>query len=533
MITNMSIPPAESSENLLSQSEERFRLLVSVVKDYAMFMLDPKGRIITWNAGAQHTKGYREDEILGKHFSVFYTPEDRARNRPLELLRIASELGRVEDEGWRVRKDGSQFWADVIITAVHNAKGQLIGYAKVTRDLTERKRTEDQLASKQIEINKLQKMESLGRLTGGIAHDFNNLIAGILGCAEMLEQTAIHDEARQDAAEIKKACGRASALVRQLMAFSRRQMAAPQMVQVNAVIENIIQLIRRSLPANIQLELALTPELPMIYADMGQLEQILINLVLNARDAMPEGGQLTLHTAASWVDEWSLIDGFPERPANAVLIAVSDTGTGMTQEVQEKMFEPFYTTKETGKGSGLGLSTVYGIVQQNKGGIAVFTSPGMGTTMKIFLPQPPQPVNPEDTPKQTSHPDKVPGGNELILVVEDEPLVLRNTVRALQAQGYTVLSAPDAEEALKLFRKTQNNLRLVISDVIMPGKTGKELAQIIRTENPNIEILFMSGYAPEVIATHGLLTNEVDFIEKPFSSVSLLQKVRAILRRRS
>lgn len=520
-------------EETLRQSEERFRLLVGAVKDYAIFMLDPEGYVVSWNAGAEHAKGYTEKDILGKHFSIFYTAEDRTRNRPQELLRIAVELGHVEDEGWRVRKDGTHFWADVILTAIRDETGRLRGFTKVTRDLTERRQADIQLRESREQINKLQKIESIGRLAGGIAHDFNNLVAGILGCAEAVqEMIPTHKDVQEEVAQIVHACERARSLVRQLMAFSRRQLTTRKPILLNQVIQEMRQLIRRSLPAHIDIVWQLEPDLPTVMADVAQIEQIIMNLVLNARDAMPSGGTLTIQTSAEWLDEYTVLDGFSKRPAHAVRLSVSDTGAGMSKEVQEKMFEPFFTTKEVGKGSGLGLSTVYGIVQQNEGGIAVHSAPGFGTTLKIFLPSSDASEDARDLAHRElkGSADQLTG-DEIILVVEDEPLVLRNTVRALQKLGYTVLSATNAEEGLKIFEKTQGKIQLMITDVIMPGKSGKELADFVQKADPNLKILFMSGYAAETIATHGIVKNEINFIEKPFNMIDLTQKIRQIFDR--
>jgi len=511
------------------RSEERFRLLVEAVKDYAIFMLDPQGNVASWNEGAQRAKGYLTSEIVGKNFSKFYTHEDIASGLPEYLLRQAEENGRIEVEGWRVRKDGSRFWADVTLTAIRNEAGKLIGFAKVTRDVTERRQNEETLRAKQAEINQLQKVEALGRLAGGIAHDFNNLLAGILGCAEAISPVFTDDNpAREDLQAIEEACARGRLLVQQLMAFSRRQVAAPKTVHINSIIEGMAQLLQRAIGSTIELHLELDPTLNAIRMDVSQLEQILMNLALNARDAMPVNGRLTIRTANTWVDETNVIDGLPDRPCEAIELTFSDTGIGMSKEIMSKIFEPFYTTKAPGKGTGLGLSTVYGIVQQNKGGISVFSVPKMGSTFKIFLPA--QGVVRKNQPLQTEKLSDMfeRHRTELILIVDDEPLVLRNTVRALEKVGYSVLSASNAETAIESFTKARGKIRLLLTDIIMPGKNGKELADQLQRQDPMLKILFMSGYSAEIIAEHGIMKEAIALLEKPFNAINLINKVREV-----
>jgi len=514
----------------LRQSEERFRLLVQAVKDYAIFMLDPKGNVVSWNEGAQRAKGYLASEIVGQNFSKFYTPEDIASGVPEELIRQATERGRIEIEGWRIRKDGTRFWADVILTAVRDEAGTLIGFAKVTRDMTERRQNEEVLRTKQTEINQLQKMEALGRLAGGIAHDFNNLLAGIVGCAEAIGPAFTNDNpAQEDVVAIQKACERGRQLIQQLMAFSRRQVAAPKIIHLNDVIQGMTQLLQRAVGSAVQIATELDPHLSAIRMDASQVEQILMNLALNARDAMPIGGRLTIKTANTWLDETSAVDGLPDRPCKTVELIVQDTGTGMSKDVLAKIFEPFYTTKEPAKGTGLGLSTVYGIIQQNKGGISVYSVPAIGTTFKIFLPvQGPLPGGPSPESEKSAETSAMRGA-ELLLVVEDDPLVLRNTVRALHQKGYSVLSATNADEAVESFRKARGKIRLLLTDIMMPGKNGKELADQLVAEDPTLKVLFMSGFPAEIIADHGIIQESVSLLEKPFNSISLAMKIREVL----
>jgi PAS domain S-box-containing protein len=520
-------------EEALRQSEERFRLLVQSVKDYAIFMLDTKGRVSSWNAGAERAKGYTADEIMGRYFGCFYTAEEVASGRPEELLHLAASQGRIEVEGWRVRKDGTRFWADVILTAIRDDAGQLLGFAKVTRDVTDRKQAEDALRLKQSEVNRLQKIETIGRLAGGIAHDFNNLLAGILGCAEeVLRESQKNPALAEEAAnEITKACDRGRLLIRQLMAFSRRQIAAPRKIDLNEIIQNLRPLIHRSVGSPVKLELDLEPSLAPIEADVSQMEQVLMNLAINARDAMPAGGRLHIRTRNTIIDEFTVLEGFPDRPASVVQLTVSDSGTGIPPEIQSKIFEPFFTTKPHGKGTGLGLATVYGVVQQNKGGISVYSVPDMGTVFNIFLPaaNSPEPNNDAQVPEGRGSASLQ--GTELVLVVDDDPLVLRTTVRSLQHRGYTVLSAGTVGEAKALFAKVRGKMRLLVTDIIMPDQNGKQLADAFLQADPSLKVLFMSGYEAETISAHGIVQGAVDLIEKPFSGEGLARRVREVLDR--
>ncbi len=512
------------------QSEERFRLLVSCVKDYAIFMLLPDGTIASWNEGAERAKGYSAGEAIGKHFSMFYTPEDRASGKPAYLLRQAFEQGRVEDEGWRVRKDGTRFWADVILTAVKDEKGRLRGFAKVTRDVTERKLAAQTITEKQQQILELQKMEAIGRLAGGIAHDFNNLIAGILGCADTLEPTMIpNSEAAEEVRQIQKACERAGNLTRQLLAFSRRQIASPTVIQLNDEIAELQKMLVRLIGSDVRMEMRLAPALPPIKMDPGQLQQIIVNLVLNARDAMPSGGSLTLQTQLVKLDELSATQEFSIPSGEYIMLSITDAGTGMSADVRQHIFEPFYTTKPLGKGTGLGLATVYGIVQQNSGMIMVYSEPNVGTSFKIFMPIHSDGAHPQQGGDDPSVSAAAWQGSETILVAEDDPLVLRNTVRSLQGRGDTVLSAADGQAAMEMLGKVQGKIDLLITDVMMPNMNGKELADAVHQSLPALPVIFMSGFSADLVTERGILKKDVSFMEKPFNGLALAQKVRHVL----
>jgi PAS domain S-box-containing protein len=358
-----------SSVLKLEESERRFRILVEGVNEYAIFMLDPAGTVINWNPGAQRIKGYTWEEIIGQHFSSFYTEEDRANRVPYRALETAAATGKFETEGWRVRKDGTRFWASVVINAIRDAQGVIVGFAKVTRDLTERRATEERLRQS-------QKMEGIGQLTGGVAHDFNNLLTIIIGNLESLQRNLRDDGL--DAGRLQRAADnamrgarRAESLTHRLLAFSRQQPLEPTSVDVGRLVTGMSDLLRRTLGEQISIETVLAGGVWRAFADANQLEIAIINLAVNARDAMPNGGKLTIETANVHLDERYAAAQAEVVPGQYVLLAVTDSGVGMTPEVQAKAFDPFFTTKDIGHGTGLGLSQVYGFVEQSRGHVKI------------------------------------------------------------------------------------------------------------------------------------------------------------------
>ncbi|HEY1589339.1 MAG TPA: PAS domain S-box protein, partial [Rhodanobacter sp.] len=372
----------EASYAKLRESERQFRLLVEGVTDYALYMLDPNGLVVNWNPGAERLKGYTSREILGEHFSRFYTDEDRQNGQPDQVMAHAVAAGTYEGEGWRVRKDGSRFWASVVLHAIRDAHGTLLGFAKVTRDLTERRAAEEQLRQS-------QKMEAIGQLTGGIAHDFNNLLTVITGNLESL-QRRLGDHAGESLLRpinsALQGASRAAVLTHQLLAFSRRQALEPRVVSVNTLISRMSELLRRTLPAEIAIETVLAGGVWNTFVDPNQLENSLLNLAVNARDAMADGGRLTIEAANVYLDEEYAATA--DVPAGQYVgVFVSDTGEGMTAEVAAKALDPFFTTKEMGRGTGLGLSQVYGFVRQSGGHVKIYSEVGFGTTVKIYLPR--------------------------------------------------------------------------------------------------------------------------------------------------
>jgi PAS domain S-box-containing protein len=360
------------------ETERRFRLLVQGVTDYAIFMLDPEGTVTNWNTGAQHIKGYTADEIVGQHFSRFYTPEDREAGVPWKALQTAEREGRFAAEGWRQRKDGSRFWANVVIDAIHDENGALLGFAKVTRDLTERREAELELQRSQAALFQSQKMEAVGQLTGGLAHDFNNLLMGIAGSLDLMKarlaQGRINEVERYITAA-QGAASRAATLTHRLLAFSRRQMLEPKAINGNRLVSDMEELVRRTVGPAITIETVLAAGLWPCFCDPNQLENAILNLCLNARDAMPDGGRMTIETANTWVDQTSAIERDMPR-GQYVAICVSDTGTGMPPEVAARAFDPFFTTKPTGKGTGLGLSMIYGFARQSGGQVRIYSEVG-------------------------------------------------------------------------------------------------------------------------------------------------------------
>jgi PAS domain S-box-containing protein len=376
----------------LLESERRFRHLVQSVVDYAIFQLDKDGTVATWNPGAERIKGYTADEIIGQHFSRFYTEEDLATGLPARALATAAREGRFEAEGWRVRKDGSRFWASVVIDPVRDDAGELVGFAKVTRDITERMETQRILRETQEQLAASQRMDAVGQLSGGIAHDFNNLLMIIQGNLETA-QRAIHGLPNPPAnlprsiRNAMRGAQRASALTHRLLAFSRRQALNPKILDVNQYLSTVAEFLQRALGETVELEVAGAPGLWTIEVDLAQLDSSLVNLAINARDAMPKGGKLTVEALNQSLDH-AYSRANPEvPPGHYVVICVSDTGQGMTPDVLSRAFEPFFTTKEIGQGTGLGLSQVYGFVKQSGGNVKIYSEPGQGTTVRMYFPR--------------------------------------------------------------------------------------------------------------------------------------------------
>ncbi|EIM26112.1 hybrid sensor histidine kinase/response regulator [Microvirga lotononidis] len=514
----------KKTEEALRESEQRFRLLVQGVTDYSIFMLDPQGLVTNWNAGAQRIKGYDEREIVGRHFSQFYTEKDRAAGLPQRALETAAREGKFEAEGWRVRKDGTQFWANVIIDPIRNEEGDLIGFAKITRDITERRRTQEALEQAQAALFQSQKMEAVGQLTGGVAHDFNNLLTIIVNNLDLLTRNA-HDprdirliESAQRAAE------RGAKLTQQLLAFSRRQPLQPNAHNPNTLIEGFETVLRRACGELIRLQLSLAPRVRWVSVDAPQFESALLNLVVNARDAMPDGGSLKIMTGNVTLEEKDAA-ATSLAPGQYVSIAVQDTGTGMSPDVVSRVFEPFFTTKEIGKGTGLGLSQVYGFVTQSGGHIKVDSTPGQGTKVTMLLPAQ---ESEEDVPVEDEGSERpVRDSAGTVLIVEDEPAVREVASDIFDSLGYDVVTASDANEALGIL-EANSSIDVLFSDVIMPnGMNGVELSRKAREMRPDLKILLASGYPMSALPSEGLGTG-VSFISKPYRWTELAEKLRTL-----
>ena len=510
----------------LKESEQTFRLLVQSVTDYAIFMLDPDGHVANWNAGAERIKGYRRAEIIGRHFSSFYTEEDRDAGLPARALAIAVCEGRFENEGWRVRKDGSRFWANVIVDPIHDEQGKLMGFAKVTRDMTERRQVEEKLRQS-------QKMDALGQLTGGVAHDFNNLLTVIMGNLEMLGRSPQVGRAARPEPRVLRALAsamegaqRATTLTQRLLAFSRQQALQPKTIDPNRLVHRLTDMLRRTLGEQVTIETRLAAGIGRINADPLELDNAILNLAVNARDAMPQGGTLTIETANIDDGPWDKIwggDGVPH-----VLIAVRDNGSGMDRETAARAFDPFFTTKEIGRGTGLGLSQVHGFVRQSGGQVLIDSRPGAGTTVRIYLPRLPDDAEEDELIGGVPETD-VPQGSETVLVVEDDDGVRAFSTDVLRELGYRVLEAPNAGAALEILDR-QQDVRLLFTDIGLPGAmSGRQLSDEARQRRPELRVLLTTGYARDSIIHAGRLEPGVTLITKPFNFADLTKKVREAL----
>jgi two-component system, cell cycle sensor histidine kinase and response regulator CckA len=636
----------------IAEKDERFRIIIESVRDYAIYMTDTDGHVSSWNAGAEHLLGYSQEEVLGRMKHLFFTEEDVRERRPEWEFSQAIEHGSHDDEGWRVRKDGTRFWASVLTTVINGSNGEVRGFVKVLRDITEQREAErerkalaeryratfedapvgianvdleglwldvnpkfseilgytreellgqrameilppedesvrvklfqirDQLLRREIQsytfekrcthkegkpiwvnftitvacedgspsyfitvleditdqkmleeqFRQSQKLEALGLLAGGVAHDFNNMMSVVIGYSSLLlSKPSVDPQCLKGLEMIKQAGEHAAGLTRQLLAFSRKQALSPEMIDLNGVIGHSHKMLRRLITEDIELVTLPSPEPLPLFADPGQIEQVLINLVVNARDAMPQGGQLTVQSQRVHLSEEYAQLHSQTPPGVYALLSVSDTGVGMDKETQRRVFEPFFTTKEKGKGTGLGLSTVYGIVKQSGGQIELYSESGQGTVFKIYLPLIDQDLSagPSEKVPQEDH-----RGGATVLVVEDEPMVRSLVSASLQSHGYAVLEAGNGEEGLRLYERHlrhEGGIDLVLTDTIMPQMGGRELAERIKVVHPEQKVLFMSGYTDDTIIRHGVLEAGIHFLQKPFTPQVLLDKVKGLL----
>jgi PAS domain S-box-containing protein len=536
---NLEAKIAERTAELVAESQEReraegsFRLLVQGVVDYAIYMLDPHGVITNWNAGGERIKGYSSREIVGQHFSRFFTEEDRTAGLPWKALETAAREGKYEGEGWRVRKDGTRFWASVVLDPIRDRNGKLIGYAKITRDITERRAALLALQETQQQLMQAQKMEGIGHLTGGVAHDFNNLLTIIIGNLETLQRVA--DQPDIDRARLARLAGnamrgaeRAAALTQRLLAFSRQQPLQPKPLDVSKLVGGMSDLLRRSLGEQISIETVLAGGLWHVHADPNQLEVAILNLAVNSRDAMPDGGKLTIETSNVHLDDAYAASQVDVTSGEYVEIRVTDTGSGMPREVIERAFEPFFTTKDVGAGTGLGLSQVYGFVKQSGGHVRLGSEPGKGTTVRLYLPRLHAAAG-EDAVSVQLAPPPSSKTSELILVVEDDEEVRSHTLESLADLGYRTLAAGQGRAALELLQK-HPEIQLLFTDVVLPdGMNGQQLAEEAKRQRPDLNVLLTTGYARNAILRHGKVDPSIQLITKPFSYTGLAAKIRSVL----
>jgi PAS domain S-box-containing protein len=501
----------------LRESERQFRLFAEAVTDYALIRLDSHGIVSGWNAGAQRIKGYAESEIVGKHFSCFYTVGDREAGAPQQALKTAAISGTYAAEGWRVRKDGSLFFASVVIDAIRDEEGKLIGFAKITRDITERREAEAKLRRAQEQLAQSQKMEALGQLTGGIAHDFNNMIMVMSGNAQLLKQR-VRDAKKLRAIEaIETAAARGETLTRQLLAFSRRQSLNPSVISLRQRLASFRDLLASSARGDIELMIDIGRNIWPVAVDVHELELGLINLVVNARDAMPDGGTITISAKNTRLRPEDTPEGLC---GEFVALTVADTGCGIEHEILPNVFEPFFTTKELGKGTGLGLSQVYGLTRQSGGTVTITSRVGEGTAVTIYLPRSHQRLSEESIIE--SHP---PRGCETVLVVEDNPEVQEVAGLLLDQLGYRVVYVESAAAALN-FLASGKTIDLVFTDIVMPGELdGLGLARRVKEEYPDVAVLLTSGYAK---ALHTLEAG-LPLVRKPYQLQTLARAIREAL----
>ena len=512
------------------ESEHKFRLLVQGVTDYAIYLLSPDGMVTNWNSGAVRINGYTEQEVIGQHFSIFYTPEDREAGLPKRALECARVENRYESEGWRCRKDGMRFWANAIIDAIHDDRGRLIGFAKVTRDLTERRQAQQDLEHSREQLVQSQKMEAIGQLTGGIAHDFNNLLTGISGSLELLKTRLAQGRFKDFERYITSAQGaasRAASLTHRLLAFARRQTLDPKSVNANKLISSMEELVRRTVGPAIHIETVLAIGLWPTLCDPNQLENALLNLCINARDAMPDGGRITLETTNSWLDERAA-RARDMQPGQYVAICVSDTGTGMTADVLARAFDPFYTTKPIGQGTGLGLSMVYGFARQSAGQVRIYSEVAKGTSVHLYLPRNPGESEQEETEPQLDQAPKA-GAGETVLVVDDEASVRMLITEVLDELGYSAIEAADGVSGLKVLR-SDVRIDLLVTDVGLPGGlNGRQMVDAARANRPNLKVLFITGYAENAAISNGHLERGMHVLAKPFAMERLAARIQSII----
>jgi PAS domain S-box-containing protein len=512
----LDITARKQAEEALRRANDRLNAVIQS-SPLAISSLDAAGIVRLWNPAAERLFGWTAAEVIGRPLPTVHGEEDEFRETRRRVMH-GEPVTAVEVI--RKKKDGTPVTVNLIAAPLHEADGRITGILGLIEDVTGIKRLEQQ-------FSQAQKMEAVGRLAGGVAHDFNNLLTVITSYSELLlEDLGADDPRREDVVQIRKAAESATALTRQLLAFSRQQVLQPQVLDLNDIVAGTERLLRRLIGEDIQLATALAPDLGMVIVDSGQLEQVIMNLAVNARDAMPGGGRLTIETANVDIDETHVRGEATARPGRYVMLALSDTGIGMDGQTKSRIFEPFFTTKASGEGTGLGLSTVYGIVNQSGGFISVYSEPGQGTSFKVYFPWAGEPGEHAAPTARDSQPR---GGTETVLVVEDAPAVRAVMRQVLERQGYAILEAPDGETALQVAAKHHGKIHLLLTDVVMPGVSGRELADQLVKLRPNIKVLYASGYTDDAIIHHGILEPGIAYLQKPFTRDALALKVREVL----
>jgi two-component system cell cycle sensor histidine kinase/response regulator CckA len=512
------ITDRKRAEEEIRQSQKKLRTHIDHTP-LAMVEWDLEFRVAAWNPSAERIFGYTREEAIGQHGS-FIVPVPVRDHVDQVWKQLLAQGGGGRNTNDNVTKDGRTISCDWYNTPLVDDSGRVFGVASLVQDVTERVALEDRLRQS-------QKMEAIGRLAGGVAHDFNNLLTVILGYTQILTDGLPAGSRLADStAQIRAAADRAAGITRQLLAFSRKQVLSPRIMDLNEIVLNLDSLLRRLIGEDIEVLTLPANDLGSVKADPGQIEQVIMNLALNARDAMPSGGKLTIETLNVELDGMHSREHQPIEAGNYVMLAVSDTGLGMTPEVQSRIFEPFFTTKEVGKGTGLGLSMVYGIIKQSGGFIWVYSEPRQGTNFKIYLPRVEQPAQMLDTDKRSSN---VLRGTETILLVEDDPQLRQLSSSVLAHCGYKMLIANGPEDGLAISRANHSHIRLLITDVVMPGMNGRQLAEQITQISPSTKVLYISGYTNNAIVHYGVLDQGLAFLPKPFTLSALVSKVREVL----
>ncbi|GEM_PF-640685 len=516
---------AELLEGKIQFTEEKYKLLLEHATD-AVIGSDIEGRIFSWNRGAETMLGYHSEEMVGQFTTILVPPDRKEEMRKMRALAVKEENVSNHETGM-LRKNGELVEVVVTVSPIKDPEGKIVGLSTISRDITEKKRAQESLKKAEEQIRPTQKMDAVGRLAGGVAHDFNNLLSVIEGNSDFLKAALpLGDPHLQEVAEIKNAVHRGTELTKQLLAFGKKLVSQPQLINLNELGSEIAKMLKRLIDASIDFTFIQDENLKWIKSDPGQIQQVILNLVINARDAMPKGGKLMVATKNYESSEAVKITGLTIPSGSYVSLSVTDTGMGMDDETQKHLFEPFFTTKGE-KGTGLGLATVYGIVQQWGGFLGVDSTLGMGTTFSIYFPVVQKTAKVASKPKPIS--SKGFKGSETILVAEDEEQVRKIVTRTMENLGYHVLQAGNGVEAIQQALNYQDTIHLLLTDVVMPQMNGKALAEELHKARPEMSILFMSGYTREVLSAEGTIDLSIHLIQKPFSNDKLAERIREVL----